>query len=273
MKALPFLSLLFLLLQTACNNPFHDPSLDITYPDTAVIINSLSPQICEVKVSETDSFYNITSYWTDKWTGNLVYKMKYDPYENGRLHGVQLAFDDKGDTLLIAHFEQGIRVDSTVYKYPNGQVKQIFYYSNKRNGNIVNELNFHPNGMRKSDVIAYNNGLLNGAVTYYDATARNRATETYYYVNSEIVGIKIYNEDYIVLENRKNAMLSAYRQDSARIAKVLMASLFSDDHDHTAAAVPVVYVGTKKDALHDVGDPDLWDILVEDPNFILKLQK
>ena len=272
MRTLPLLIwIASLYFFSACENPFHDPSLDIDYPDTLVQINSLSPQICEVKISESDSVYNITSYWTDKQTGRIIYKMSYSPYFNSRLHGAQMVFDDKGDTLRLAHFDQGVRIDSTIYRYPNGQIKHKYLYSSKGNGNITYEYNYHPNGVRKSDIIQYNKGLINGAVTYYDDTPRNKPTETYYYVDSEIVGIKIYNDDYESLARRKDAMLAAYQQDSARIALALAEDLANGEG--AINDIPVIYFGSKKEAMYDVGDPDLWDILEEDPNFILRMNQ
>ena len=135
MKILPFfvVVLWICLHNSACRNPFYDPSLEVHYPDTIVQVNSLTPQVCEVKITNADSVYDITSYWTDKVTGRIIYKMSYSPYLNGRLHGIRMLFDDKGDTMLLAHFDQGVRVDSTVYKYPNGQVKQKFFYSKEQN--------------------------------------------------------------------------------------------------------------------------------------------
>ncbi len=271
MKSLTFLAIIFCFLQTACENPFHDSSLDLSYPDTAVTVLTLSPQICRVKITPTDTNYYITSYWTEEATGRILYKMDFAPYINSRLHGIQMKFDHRGDTLLMAHFDDGIRVDSTVYKYPNGQVKQKFFYSKKRNGNILYEVNFHANGQRKSDVIQYNKGLINGAVTYYDSTARNLATETYYYVDSEIIGIKIYNEDYDNLARRKSAMQAAYQIDSARIAQVAVDNL-EKGISGTKENVHVIYQGAKTDAMYDIGEPDMWDILKKDPDFILQLE-
>ena len=59
-------------------NPFEDETLVQVYPDTAVGINSLMPQICEVTIKSTDSTYHITKYWTDKLTGRIIYKMESD---------------------------------------------------------------------------------------------------------------------------------------------------------------------------------------------------
>ena len=80
-------------------NPF-DNTEDIVYPDTTVIINSLAPQICEVKIEDTDSTYVVTSYWTDKLTGRIIYKMGDDPYRKSRMHGTQFKYDEEGDTLF-----------------------------------------------------------------------------------------------------------------------------------------------------------------------------
>lgn len=265
MKALPLLIILAILLHSSCN-PFDNLPDEIIYPDTTVTINSLSPQVCEVKIEQSDSVYDITSYWTDKLTGRIIYKMEYNPYKYSRLHGVQLEFNDAGDTLFMAHFSEGIRVDSTVYWYPNGQVKQKYYYSKKQDGNILSELNFHPNGRRRSDVITYHNGLINGAINYYDSTAANRPTETYFYINSEIVGIKIYNDAYDELQRRKDGLLAAYQRDSARIAENFLADL----EETQGTNIRVKYEGSGKEAMYDVGPPNTWDILEVDPDFILK---
>ncbi len=268
MKILPLLVVFYLLLHTSCSNPFDDMSHHVSYPDTTVMINSLSPQVSDFKVADTDSSYHITSYWTDKVTGRIIYKMSYDPYKYSRLHGTQMQFNDRGDTLLLAHFSEGIRIDSTVYKYPNGQVKQKYIYSPKQNGNILFEMNYHPNGVRKSDVIAYNNGLINGAVTYYDDTERNLPTETYFYVNSEIVGIKIYNEGYDELQRRKDGLLVAYQRDSARLAEQFLAEGDTEFDPENAKRV----IETEGGVIYDVGPPNTWDIMEVDPNFILKLE-
>jgi hypothetical protein len=149
------------------------------------------------------------------------------------------------------------------------QVKQKYYYSKKQNGNILSELNYHPNGQRKSDVITYHNGLINGAVNYYDDTEANRPTETYFYINSEIVGIKIYNDAYDLLQRRKDGLLAAYQKDSARIAEKILAEL----EEGVGTNVPVQYESSGKEGMYDVGPPNTWDILEVDPDFILKFEE
>jgi len=266
MRALPILFFItVVLLHSACN-PFMDSNAETMLPDTAVVIRSLSPQVCQVKRINSDTTYYITSYWTDKLTGRIIYKMKYEPYKMSRLHGVKMIFDEKGDTLAIEHFEDGVRVDSSVYRYPNGQTKQKIFYSKKKDGNILWELNYHPNGRKKTDLIPYTDGLITGEVTYYDTSAQSKPTETYFYVESEIVGIKIYNDQYRQLDIRKNAMLSAYQKDSARIAMAM-----TDSSDNSFRAV--VPADSKREAFYDVGEPDEWDIMKKDPNFILDFEK
>lgn len=263
---------LFMILMwacTACEFPFPNPfddTVDIIYPDTTVTINSLLPQVCEVKVRNTDSTYIVTSYWTDELTGRILYKMEDAPYKNSRIHGTQYKYDEDGDTLLIAHFENGIRIDSTVYYWPNGSPKHKFFYSRIKDGNIDSEVQFHQNGRRKTDVVIYEEGLLNGAVDYYDSTKANIRTETYYYRDNELIGIKIYNKLYDELNNRRDALLAEYRKDSARIA----GELFAQAGIGIGNEVPVYYIGSEKDALYDIGEPDNWDIMKIDPDFMLK---
>lgn len=261
--------ILILWGSTSCYNPF-DTTKEITYPDTTVSINSLLPQVCDVSIRSTDSTYHVTSYWTDKQTGRIIYKMEDAPYKKDRLHGVQYRYDEDGDTLLVAHFENGIRVDSTVYYYPSGSPQHKFYYSPAKDGNITFEIQFHENGRRKTDMVAYENGVLNGAVDYYDATEKNERTETFYYREGELIGIKIYNKLYAELDRRKDAMLKEYQADSTRLANILLAEATGSDRD-----IPVFYIGTERDALYDVGDgkAHTWDIMKIDPAFMLKYQK
>ncbi|CAA6810880.1 MAG: Unknown protein [uncultured Aureispira sp.] len=261
----------FILLGLLCSceipkalNPFDDTE-DIVYPDTTVTINSLAPQICEVKIADTDSTYVVTSYWTDKLTGRIIYKMEDAPYRQSRMHGTQFEYDEQGDTLLIAHFENGIRIDSTVYYWGNGNPKHKFFYSSSKDGNINFEIQFHENGQRKTDVVVYEDGLLTGAVNYYDDTEKNERTETYYYRDNELIGIQIYNKAYEELDRRKDYLLAEYQQDSARLALAILEQAGVGDTD-----VPVYYLGSEKDALYDIGDPDNWDIMKIDPAFMLK---
>lgn len=264
-----FLGIILLLWGcTSCfNNPF-DTTKELVYPDTTVSINSLLPQVCEVNIKSTDSTYHVTSYWTDKQTGKIIYKMEDAPYKKDRLHGVQYRYDEDGDTLLVAHFENGVRVDSTVYYYPNGKPQHKFYYSLAKDGNIDFEIQFHENGQRKTDMVAYENGLLNGAVDYYDNTEKNERTETFYYREGELIGIKIYNKLYAELDRRKNAMLKEYQADSIRLANILLAEVGTTDRE-----VPVFYIGSERDAMYDVGEADDWDIMKIDPAFMLKYYK
>lgn len=257
-------------MTSACQipNPFDD-TVDVVYPDTTVQINSLLPQICEVKVEDTDSTYLVTTYWTDKLTGRIIYKMEDAPYKNSRMHGIHYKYDADGDTLLIAHFEDGIRIDSTVYYWPNGMAKHKYFYSSAKDGNVDFEVQFHKNGQRKTDVVAYEDGKRNGAIDYYDDTERNQRTETYYYREGQLIGIQIYNDLYTELDRRKEYLLAEYRKDSARIATDLLAQTGTD----MPAEVPVFYIGTEKDALYDVGEPDDWDIMKVDPAFMLKYYK
>jgi hypothetical protein len=245
-------------------NPFEDRELlNVTYPDTVVNINSLTPQICEVNIKSTDSTYHITNYWTDHLTGRIVYKMKDEPYKDSRLHGVNFEYDQDGDTLLIAHFENGIRVDSTVYFYKNGNPKHKFFYSSAKDGNIQFEIQFHENGQRETDMVVREDGLLNGAVDYYDDTQKNERTESFYYREGELIDIKIYNKDYIELDRRTAVLVARYRKDSMSLANSLGSIEGGRD-------VPVFYIGSERDALYDVGDPSTWDIMDVDPAFMLK---
>jgi len=247
-------------------NPFNDIE-EVTYPDTTVYINSLTPQICEVKISDTDSTNALALYWTDKLTGRIIYKMEDAPYKKSRLHGVQYKYNEAGDTLLIAHFENGIRIDSTVYYYRGGYPKHKYIYSEKKDGNILYEIQYHKSGRKKTDKIVYENGLLNGAVHYYDDTDRSKITETYFYREGELIGIKIYNEIYAALDRKKELLLAQYQADSIRIAEALLASA---NDNNFSSDVPVFYIGTERDGLYDLGTPDDWDIMKEDPVFMLK---
>lgn len=247
-------------------NPFDDYE-PIIYPDTTVSIDNLMPQICEVTIHDNDSIYLTTAYWTDKQTGNIVYKMKDTPYKNSRIHGTQYEYDEEGDTLLIAHFENGIRIDSTVYYWSNGRPRHKFYYSALKNGNILHEIQFHENGTPRTDFIVYEDGLLNGAVHFYDTSGTAKKTETFYYREGELIGIKIYNDAYAELDRRRDFLLTEYRKDSARIADALFAQVGAEGEP---TDVPVYYIGTEQDAMHDVGAPDDWDIMKIDPAFMLR---
>ena len=249
------------------SNPFEDETLIQVYPDTAVGINSLMPQICEVTIKSTDSTYHISKYWTDEHTGRIIYKMDDEPYKNSRLHGVKYKYGKNGDTLLVAHFENGVRIDSTVYRWDNGNPKHKYYYSPAKDGNIVFTIEYHENGMRKTDLIAFEKGQINGAVDYYDDSKQNKRSETFYYREGELIGIKIYNERYNELDRRTASMLRAYREDSTRIAQELLAEA---NLDGSSNEVPVFYIGTERDAMYDVGDPDNWDIMKIDPAFMLR---
>ncbi|BDS13509.1 toxin-antitoxin system YwqK family antitoxin [Aureispira anguillae] len=260
-----FIALIWVASSCQIPNPF-DTTVDIVYPDTTVTINSLLPQVCEVKVNDTDSTYLVTTYWTDKLTGRIIYKMEDAPYRNSRMHGIRYKYDADGDTLLIAHFENGVRVDSTIYYWPNGKPKHKFFYSSSKDGNINFEVQFHQNGQRKTDLIAYEDGVLNGAVDYFDDTEANKITETYYYREGKVIGIKIYNESYAELDRRKDYLLAEYRKDSVRLATELLAQAGIDETTN----VPVYYIGSEKDGLYDVGEPDDWDIMKIDPAFMLK---
>lgn len=270
MQHMRFLLFLIVLISafSSCTipNPFNDIE-ETTYPDTTVYINSLTPQICEVKISDTDSTNAISIYWTDRQTGRIVYKMEDAPYKKSRLHGVQYKYNENGDTLLIANFENGIRIDSTVYYYVNGIPKHKYFYSQKKDGNIVYEIQYHESGRKKTDLIAYEDGLLNGAVHYYADADRAKITETYFYREGELIGIKIYNEIYAALDRKRDLLISQYQADSIRIAEALLAS--ANDNSFSSD-VPVFYIGTERDGMYDLGTPDDWDIMKEDPVFMLK---
>lgn len=257
------LSIVLMFFYSSCiENPFDDTEYGV-YPDTTVMINSLIPQICEVKISYSDTLYDVTAYWTDKQTGRIIYKMEEGAYKNGQLHGVKYEFDQDGDTILIAHFDNGIRVDSTVYYYHNGSPKHKYFYSDAKNGNIIFEIQYHENGHKKTDMVAYEDGQLNGAVHYYDDSKKQKRTETYFYRENELIGIKIYNERYAALDRRKDYLLKQYQADSARIAESLLAS----NHLDNEGSVPVFYSGGMDD---DFAEPDNWDIMKIDPAFMLK---
>ena len=253
-------------LLSSCN-PFIDDTLNEVYPDTTVNINSLQPQICEVVLKQTDSTFMLTEYWTDKITGRIVYKMSSKNYLNNKLHGTKYAFNDAGDTLLIEHYDNGIQVDSSIIRYSNGNPKHIIYYSEKKDGVITFEIQYHENGMEKTDLIAYEDGKINGVVHYYDDSPQHKITESYFYREGVIIGIKIFNEKYAELDRKTAAMYKAYREDSIRIAEQLLAegSMEEDAYD-----VPVFYIGTEKDGMFEVGNPDNWDIMKVDPVFMLK---
>jgi hypothetical protein len=259
-----FLAVLVWLLPSCNYNPF-DESEPIVYPDTTVRINSLTPQICEVSIRDSDSTEHITDYWTDKQTRRIIYKMKDTPYKRGRIHGTQYRYDEEGDTLLIAHFDNGIRTDSTVHYWPNGKPRHKIYYSALKNGNVLFEVQYHENGAKKTDVVIYEGGLLSGAVDYYDSIPPYKVTETYYYREGELIGIKIYNDLYDELDRRRDYLLAEYRKDSARIAD----ALFDQAGVGEEVEIPI-YIGTERDAMYDVGNPDNWDIMKIDPAFMLK---
>ncbi|MCH2023446.1 MAG: hypothetical protein MK207_13300 [Saprospiraceae bacterium] len=262
-----FFALFILLIFDACSNPFEDQTLKTQYPDTTVAINSLVPQKCDVTIKSTDSTYHISAYWTDKLTGRIIYKMDDEPYKNSRLHGVQYKYDEDGDTLLIAHFENGVRIDSTVYRWENGNPKHKYFYSPAKDGNIMFEIQFHENGQPKTDLVAYEKGLINGAVNYYSDSPNRELTETFYYREGELIGIKIYNKNYSELDIRTAAMMEAYKEDSTRIANALLADASPDG---LGVEIPVFYIGTEKDGMYDIGDPDDWDIMKVDPAYMLK---
>lgn len=248
-------------------NPFKDTSLVQVYPDTIVSINSITPQVCEVNIKSTDSTYHLTKYWTDENTGRIIYKMEDKPFKNNRLHGAELRYSPSGDTLLIAHFDNGVRVDSTVYRWDNGNTKHKYFYSDAKDGNIEFEIQFHENGMRKTDLVAYENGTINGAVDYYDDSPQNKMSETFYYREGELIGIKIYNELYNELDRKTANMLAEYRRDSARLAQELLEiSLASGQSEEIA----VYYIGTERDAMYDLGTADSFDIMKIDPEFMLR---
>ena len=157
--------------------------------------------------------------------------------------------------------------DDTVEYWPNGIAKHKRFYSALRNGNVLYEVQYHANGNPKTDIIAYEDGVINGAVNYYDSSGTYKKTETYYYREGELIGIKIYNDAYAELDQKRDYLLAEYRKDSARIADDLFAQLGADG---SAMEVPVYYIGTEQDAMHDVGRPDDWDIMKIDPIFMLK---
>ncbi len=129
------------------------------------------------------------------------------------------------------------------------------------------EIQYHENGQRKTDMVAYENGLINGAVNYYDDSPNSELTETFYYREGELIGIKIYNKNYTELDRRTAAMIQAYREDSTRIANALLADA---NPDGLGSDVPVFYIGTERDGMYDIGNPDDWDIMKIDPAFMLK---
>ncbi len=260
--------LIWLIPSCSIPNPFDDHEA-VAFPDTTVHINSLTPQICEVSIRDSDSTQHTSDYWTDKQTGRIIYKMKDTPYKNSRIHGTQYQYDEDGDTLLIAHFDNGIRIDSTVYYWPNGNPRHKYFYSALKNGTILFEVQYHENGSKKTDVVMYEEGRIAGAVDYYSDEPPYKVTETYYYREGELIGIKIYNDLYDELDRRRDYLLVEYRKDSARIADALFAQAGTGD----AVDVPVYYIGTERDALHDVGKPDKWDIMKIDPAFMLKYYK
>ena len=248
-------------------NPFKDESLVQVYPDTIVTINSITPQICDVTIKSTDSTYHITKYWTDASTGRIVYKMEDKPFKNSRLHGVEYKYSPSGDTLLVAHFDNGIRVDSTVYRWDNGNTRHKYYYDAAKDGNVIFEIQYHENGRRKTDMVAYENGQINGAVDYYYDDRQNKLSETFYYREGELIGIKIYNDLYNELDRRTANMLAEYRRDSARLALELAEINLSNDQSN---AIAVYYIGTEKDAMYDIGNADTFDIMKIDPEFMLR---
>lgn len=239
-----------------------------TYPDTTVLIDKLTPQVCQVTIYQSDTTYTITDFWTDQLTGDIVYKMKESPYKFSRLHGIQYVYNDRGDTMEMDCFDRGIRVDSSYKKHPNGQIALKEYYSSKKDGNKIYAMRFHANGMKETDVIQYTNGVINDAVTFYDDSPENKITEIFYYVNDQIVGIRIFNEQYQSLDRRKDALYKAYRADSARIAMALMDTSVTE-----FVEIPVVYENLGSDANYDIGGPDPFDIMIEDPAFVLRLGK
>ena len=99
---------------------------------------------------------------------------------------------------------------------------------------------------------------------YYNDSPKNELTETFFYREGELIGIKIHNKLYAELDRRKNALLKEYRADSIRLAAILT------EFNTTGKDVPVFYAGSGKDALYDVGNPDTWDIMKIDPAFMLK---
>ena len=113
--------------------------------------------------------------------------------------------------------------------------------------------------------MVYEDGLLTGAVNYYDDTEKNERTETYYYRDDVLIGIQIYNKDYEELDRRRDYLLAEYQEDSARLAIAMLDQMGIGEAD-----VPVYYIGSEKDALYDVGNPDNWDIMKIDPAFMLK---
>ena len=248
-------------------NPFIDESLIQVYPDTVVTINSITPQVCDVTIKSTDSTYHITKYWTDANTGRILYKMEDKPFKDNRLHGVEYKYSPLGDTLLVAHFDNGIRVDSTIYRWDNGNSKHKYYYSDKMDGNVIFEIQYHENGLKKTDIVAYENGQINGAVDYYDDSPQNKRSETFYYREGELIGIKIYNDLYNELDRTTASMLAKYRQDSARLAEELAQITLSTEQSNEIA---VYYIGTERDAMYDIGTADTFDIMKIDPKFMLR---
>lgn len=241
-------------------NPFDNYVPDDS-PDTIVGISNNEKTVYKILIRYSDTFEIKTHYRTDPLTGRILYKMIETPYRNHRIHGQLYKFNSKGDTTYFCDYNDGIKSNIEVYRYDNNQIKQKYFYSRKRTGNRLFELNFHSNGQRLTDTIQYYEGMLNGAINYYDATPKNALSERYFYVDNKLIGVKIFNKKYTLLERRTREMREQMRRDSMEMALAKTDSSLLRNQ-------PLIIESAKR-ANDQFFESDEWNMLKEDPNFIL----
>ncbi|MCP4439914.1 MAG: hypothetical protein GY810_13295 [Aureispira sp.] len=233
------LVLLYIVLYLpSCVTITNEEMSDGVLPDTVVL--SIEPKRTDVQIQQTDTTYDIISYWTDPVTGRILYTAETESYKHGQLHGTKIEWNENGDTVHLSFWEDGIHVDSSLNWYDSRVVKQRVFYSLKRNGNKEYEVNYHPNGKSSTDTIWYTNGWRNGAVTYYDTTGY-RATETYFYADNELIGIEIYNDQYLALDrNARNLRQQIYLDSIKQSKDTLLTTVFAEQEkkqqDESSAA-------------------------------------
>lgn len=182
------------------------------YPDTLILATKGS--FAEVQFMRNDSMYDIVRYWTDD-NGQWLYKLQEEPYKHGRLHGKKIRWNHYGDTLHFSVWQEGIPRDSMLEFYEDKpqQPRQVVYF--RSNGNKDYEVFFHPNGKARTDTILYIKGLREGPISFYDSFPANRIpSETYFYKNDKLIGVKIYNKQYDQMESKALALSLQIIKDS-----------------------------------------------------------
>lgn len=217
---------IIILANSSCSSSFGNSGAEFK-ADTVVAVKTVKH--ITVQTTGSDSSSKVVNYWTDQ-DGRPLFKKSEEYFVNDALDGFQRRWSENGRLIYEAQWSEGVPMEYMQSFHENGQLKKRIYY-NKQKSFPDYEVNFHANGIPRTDTILYAEGKKEGVINYY--TDEGELKESHIYANDSLIRIKIYNEEYERLLRMVNALKNSMEKDSINRLKrdSLFASLLDEIED------------------------------------------